>query len=258
MAAQKSSDLPEGHPLTHGISVAECGPRIYVQLPPELRLHIWEQALPGPRIIAIRTSNQIGHNKCIAMDVSNSTLDILRRSCKASEFIVSVNYPLCFEANFDTAFRFCGEKDILHFHDRKAMDKFFTASDEIVWKEIKAVRKIAINVEPFLNAPDLSSSSDLKPNGEIARACMRFGGVTEIILLQPESFGGRLSGIVEKVSSMKITLDEITLSRDMYVQMRRATGLSPLDQTPDVKVTAEEFSTFQERAGSWTTQTFMQ
>ncbi|KAH7357166.1 hypothetical protein BKA65DRAFT_496284 [Rhexocercosporidium sp. MPI-PUGE-AT-0058] len=228
---------------------------LFSNLPPELRAPIWEYSLPGPRILAFRNGHHVINIPwCIAINPIDATLQALLQTCQESRAVVLAHYQQCFAANIGRPIWFSGSKDILHFHTLQSMDEFFTATREDIRADITTVRTVAVGTPPSMRQPNETWARFFKPENVIPLAWMRFGGLTEIIMLQPafskEKYLQTVKSLRKGPTKMQTTMERFTRSRDRYVVKRRLVhGDSDADEAVGFNITTEDFEEFWKRAG---------
>lgn len=97
--------------------------KYFSELPSELRLSIWELALPGPCIIKISYSTDKFGNLKIQTE-SRKALSSLNLACKESHFTVKAFYEDYYHCSIGRTIRFNNEADFLYIPDTMTLEKF--------------------------------------------------------------------------------------------------------------------------------------
>jgi hypothetical protein len=183
----------------------------FPQLPLEIRLKIWEAALPGPRIITIARPN---YNKPLrgtcANPSHNATLKGLYFACHDSHTTMKKYYSLYFRHRIEHPIFFDPNVDILKFPDDAEIRPFYIHPD--LW-DMRQVRRVILP-HPYVFDNAAKNFMSRRTSCAIINVVLRrFGNVKEISLMSSSYMNpGEIWGFVSEYEKFHAEMESVVIS----------------------------------------------
>lgn len=98
----------------------------FPKLPTELRLYIWQLALPGPRVLEVDIQSRVFSLWVLPRDIDTDCLNALYNTCKESHSIVKKQYGFYFQKHLKEApLLISPSADVLFFPFRGDITRLF-------------------------------------------------------------------------------------------------------------------------------------
>ncbi|CZR51232.1 uncharacterized protein PAC_01107 [Phialocephala subalpina] len=173
----------------------------FPELPAELRLHIWEAALPSRITTIVGTSYEqladgsINYDNIgIQSNLNNVTLNAMYRACKdAHDTVKRAGYKLCFRERLGgRAIPFNKDTDVLDFSQPEALQLFRNRGSMNPWEdfELEQVKHLASPC-PFVRVNKWDIEMAQSESDMIDLIFTDFTRMKSLMLLSHESFNKR-------------------------------------------------------------------